>query len=229
MAKSKTPSLYGPSNLPDEKKVTVCCTSCGRPDLLEQTMDSFIKMNTYPIEAFLIYEDSGTNCNDHLKDKYPFVTWMGRPERVGQIVAIDTMYQEVKTTWIHHQEEDWQFYRPGFIEASMEILESDSKLITVWLRELEDTNQHPVLKTDKGYGIMKTGHGMWQGFTFNPGLRRLKDYEDIKPFSRHTVFNKRRPWLSEAAIGQLYASLGFRAAILNQGYVRHIGADRHVF
>lgn len=213
-----------------EKQVTVCLTACGRPDLLDKTLESFFQFNTYPIAKFLIYEDSGNEkVNDEVLGKYPQVFQIARPERVGQIVAIDTLYKEVETEYIFHLEEDWQFYRPGFIEASMEILESDPKLITVWLRELEDTNQHPVLKTDKGYGIMKTGHGMWQGFTFNPGLRRLKDYEDIKPFSRHTVFNKRRPWLSEAAIGQLYASLGFRAAILNQGYVRHIGADRHVF
>lgn len=212
----------------NEKQVTVCLTACGRPDLLERTLEAFFKFNTYPLAGFIIYEDSGTDCNAALRDKYSDIVWLERPIRVGQILAIDTMYKEVKTPWIFHMEEDWEFYRSGFIEASMEILEKEPKFITVWLREMEDTNQHPVIKTDLGYGIMKTGHGMWQGFTFNPGLRRLKDWEDINGYARYTVFNRKRPWLSEAAIGQLYASLGFRAVILNQGYVRHIGADRHV-
>lgn len=210
-----------------EKQVTVCLTACGRPDLLEKTLDSFFKFNTYPITELMVYEDSGTDCNKHLHDRYP-ITWMGREDRVGQIIAIETMYSKVGTEYIFHCEEDWEFYREGFIEASMPILEANPKFIQVWLRELEDTNQHPVIKTDLGYGIMKTGHGMWQGFTFNPGLRRLKDWQDINGYARYTVFNRKRPWFSEATIGQLYAANGFRAVILNQGYVRHIGNDRHV-
>ena len=41
------------------KEVTVVLTSCNRPDLLEKTLDSFFKYNTYPITTFNIIDDSG--------------------------------------------------------------------------------------------------------------------------------------------------------------------------
>lgn len=212
------------------KEVTVCLTACGRPDLLERTLDGFFAFNTYPIKDFIVFEDSGTPCNDHLHEQYPQITWLGRPERVGQIVAIDTMYQLVKTPYIFHMEEDWLFYRSGFIEESMKILEADPKISMVWLRELKDTNQHPVIFM-KEFGIMKTNHnGLWGGFCFNPGLRRKADYDLLKSYGKHTQFNRKQPWKSESVISQIYAKLGFRAAILinPDGYVRHIGENRHV-
>src|SRR5271170_1236016 len=45
--------------------VTVVVTSCGRQDLLERTMDSFLKYNRYPISKYIIVEDSGdVSMND---------------------------------------------------------------------------------------------------------------------------------------------------------------------
>ena len=49
-----------------DKRVTCILTSCGRQDLLEITLSSFFKHNTYNITEFYIYEDSGvTGINDH--------------------------------------------------------------------------------------------------------------------------------------------------------------------
>ena len=42
----------------DKINVTFVLTSCGRMDLLEQTLDSFFKYNEYPIDRYLITEDS---------------------------------------------------------------------------------------------------------------------------------------------------------------------------
>ena len=39
--------------------VTVVLTSCARFDLLERGLRSFFEKNTYPIERFLLIEDSG--------------------------------------------------------------------------------------------------------------------------------------------------------------------------
>lgn len=125
-------------------------------------------------------------------------------------------------------EEDWEFYREGFIEASMPILQNDPKICTVWLREKEDTNQHPII-WEQDFGIMKTNHnGLWGGWTWNPGLRRKSDYTWLGAYGNHTQFNRKKPWLAEAAVSKLYSSAGYRAAILKQGYVRHIGENRHV-
>ena len=39
--------------------ISVVCTSFARPDLLEKTVKSFLKYLDYPIEQFIIIEDSG--------------------------------------------------------------------------------------------------------------------------------------------------------------------------
>ena len=55
------------------KEVTVVLTACNRADLLEKTLDSFFKFNTYPLKRFIIIDD-GMNfgCNDFIKTKYEF-------------------------------------------------------------------------------------------------------------------------------------------------------------
>ena len=56
-------------------KITMVLTSCGRNDLLEKTLDSFFKYNTYPIERYIIIEDSADfivfdECERLNKEKY---------------------------------------------------------------------------------------------------------------------------------------------------------------
>ena len=224
--------------------VTVVVTACNRPDLLERTLSSFFCFNTYKhITKVIVVEDSGMpGLNDRLKGKYAnTVTWLDNETRLGQIAAIDRAYALVETPYIFHCEEDWLFYEKGFIEASMAILESDQKVIMVWLRAHTDTNRHPldesflgVAKTPCGYEvkyrIMALDYGCWHGFSFNPGLRRLKDYTTHFPegFLQRICFDRSNP--DEAKIGYIYKSLGYYAAILDipTGFVRHIGWRRHV-
>lgn len=214
----------------ESKKVTCILTSCGRQDLLAITLESFFKFNTYPIEEFLIYEDSGCEgINDELKKLYPDIKWIEPKERTGQITALDSLWQSVKTEYAFTMEDDWETYKSGFIEKSMFILEKHEKIMQVWLREKEDTNQHPVdWSSNLDFGIMKTNNGLWAGTCFNPSLKRKSDYDLIKSYGKHTQFSFKTPWKSEAAISQLYYRLGFKAAILPHGYIKHIGWERHV-
>lgn len=214
----------------ETRKVTVVCTSCGRPDLLERTLESFFHYNTYPIEEFIVIEDSGEPyLNYHLKKKWPKIKWMDNKKRIGQVKSIDRAYAEVKTDYIYHMEEDWLHYRSGFIEKSISILESDPKILQVWIRNLSDLNGHPTIGTANGYRIVKTNYkNLFHGFSWNPGLRRLSDYKRIGTFSEHTVFNPEKAGQSEIEIGKLYHSLGYYAVVLKEGYVRHIGFNRHV-
>jgi hypothetical protein len=77
--------------------------------------------------------------------------------------------------------------------------------------------------------VMEYGYnGIWHGFSFNPGLRRLADYQRIAPFGAFAPFNPQAPWQSEADIGRVYQRLGMWAAILPEGYVKHIGDGRGI-
>lgn len=213
----------GPRRVPPVKPgVTVVMTACGRPDLLDYTLRTFQIYNTYPVKKFVIVEDRpGTTPPANLP---PDCEYIANEENLGQIASIDKAYKEIQTPYIFHCEEDWQFYRHGFIEESMEILERYPDILLVWIREHNDTNLHPVERlSDYPFDTMVYGFDkVWHGFTFNPGLRRLADYQRIGSYSEHTA--GKAPGLErEYALSEVYADLGYRAAITPHGYVRHTG------
>jgi len=217
-------------------KISVVLTSCGRPHLLEPTINSFNKYNTYPIEEFIIIDDSGDlPTQEFIKNQYPKYTHIFNSTRIGQIKSIDKAYSQVKTPYIFHLEDDWEFYEKGFIEKSLVLLKNDPTIINVWLRERNDTNGHPIEPTQYEhnnifyYLVSTNWKGGWGGFSFNPGLRRLKDYNKVKPFEN---FIPSPPPLEfytpEFEISQHYKKLGYKAVILNQGHVKHIGWNDHI-
>jgi len=203
--------------------VTFALTSCGRHDLLEETMDSFLKMNTYPIEKYIINEDSCIpNINDHLILKYSYldIEWIINDTRFGQIKSIDNMYSRIQTDYIFHCEEDWLFTDTSFIEKSLTILKNDPKILQVWLRAQNDTNGHPVEPFSSEYDLAALNYNrIWHGFSFNPGLRRLCDYKLINTYGSIG---------HEPEISKKYKDLGFRTAILKTKHVEHLGWGRHV-
>ncbi|MBR9728010.1 glycosyltransferase family 2 protein [Shewanella intestini] len=217
-------------------KVSFVLTSCNRFDLLEETLKSFLKFNTYPIAQYIIIEDShNIDKLNQVLNKFPQIefTVLHNIPQLGQMKSIDKAYAEVTSEYIFHCEDDWEFYREGFIEESFNVLNADNKIVTVWLREQNDTNGHPVEpeiytcedEAQTPYQLImrnykQPGNGsIWHGFTFNPGLRRLADYNIFAP-----IGNLGR----ERDMSQLYYDKGFKAAIFPTGFVRHIGYHRGI-
>ena len=250
--KRPTENLPGPStfakldaadiNVPNE--ITVVVTSCGRQNLLETTLDSFLKYNTFPIKEFIVIEDGDGSKNQFLAEKYhrsPF-KWLATGQRVGQIAAIDMAYQAVRTEFIFHCEDDWEFFASGFIEKSLAILNRNHSILQVWIRALNDTNWHPVLNytltaDEIPYRLLCHHHdtgnwGIWHGFSWNPGLRRRRDYRSLGGFGSLDPDTTKETWQVESNASAFYQQRGFFAAILTDnggsGYVRHIGKDRRV-
>ncbi|MDO5089762.1 MAG: glycosyltransferase, partial [Leptotrichiaceae bacterium] len=111
-------------------------TSCGRFDLLEKTLDSFFKYNTYPIKKIIITEDSTEgNRLRKLISKYKNQNFhlIVNEKREGQLKCIDKAYKEVDTEYVFHCEDDWEFLRKGFIEKSIEVIEDNPKIAIVGL------------------------------------------------------------------------------------------------
>lgn len=222
----------------EPKQVTLVITSCNRWDLLEKTLRSFYAMNDYPIRETIIFED-GRMIPESFREKFKHhrIKWLHSDVNVGQVVAIDTLYQNVKTEYVFHCEDDWQFIRPGFIQDSMKILEADEgrKIVTVWLRGLNYGRiMHPLEQGEKIIGGVACKYlqlnyaKTWHGFTWNPGLRRMSDYNLAAPFSKIAEFNPEIAHTAEAKVGQFYHSFGYRAVTLFETYVKHIGDGRHV-
>ena len=216
--------------------ITAVITSCGRLDLLKKTIHSFNRYNTFHISHMIVIDDSGDKL-EHWKmqvylDRIDFsniykVKFIANEENIGQVRSIDKAYSEVTTPYIFHCEEDWEFYKHGFLEKSLEVLKADEKIITVWLRELTDTNTHPYDPTvytanQVQYHLLSLNfQNIWHGFTWNPGLRRKSDYDLIKPFIQYGEGQEAA--IAECHVGQEYKNLGFRGAILTEGAVRHAG------
>jgi hypothetical protein len=169
-----------------------------------------------------------------IDDKWLFEIYTGK---VGQIKAIDIMYAKVETPYIFHCEDDWMTTRTGFIQKSLAILEEKPMTCQVWIREPNDRNNHPaigqVITLESGvkYQLMKTGfRGVWHGFSFNPGLRRLADYQKLFPKGMYADihWSPSNPLQAEQLVGKQYFRHGFRAATLLEGYCKHIGNNRHV-
>lgn len=224
--------------------VTLVITSCGRTDLLEQTILSFFKFNTYPIEQTIIIEDSGI-LQDFANVKKIVPTPLKiiiNPVNLGQMKSIDLAYSKVKTDYIFHCEEDWEFFNFNFIEKSFEILSTDSKIFTVWLRAfaekkigkvIDKLNPVHLSKNNWYYRILQSKGKSWQsGFSLNPGLRKTSDCMKLHPYSNLEVLF---PKIGEQLVGERdlsvhYRNAGFIAAITNNenGYIRHIGGKRHI-
>jgi hypothetical protein len=224
--------------------ITMVITSCGRQDLLVRTVDSFLKYNTYPIREFIVIEDGEAAKNLAIEARYRQhnFRWLSTGMRLGQIAAIDIAYRSVETEYVFHCEDDWEFFAPGFIEKSVSVLKHNPDILQVWIRALSDTNNSPVMDylffaDEVPYRLIQPGYhseewGTWHGFSFNPGLRRRRDYLLIGSFGAIDPLGQKRSYQVEREASELYLKHGFLAAILSdnggKGYVRHIGWGRRV-
>jgi GT2 family glycosyltransferase len=209
--------------------VTVVITSTNRLDLLERTIKSFKKYNTYPIEKYIIIDDSTQVTAEQIDRLLPDSHIIINPTNIGQSASIDKAYSYVTTDFIFHCEDDWEFFDESFIEKSIDVLNERPDIYNINIRIMNDGEKgssHPVSKT-----AQKTVNGtiyyeweqeyikMWHGFSWNPGLVKLSNYIKMQPYVQY---------LNEKGINKRYKELGFLAASLEKPYCRHIGKNRHV-
>lgn len=219
-----------------ESDVTIVITSCGRLDLLKTTLQTLDKNNTYPIKKVIITEDAGKNdvINAIPKHWEEYTTFLINPQNLGQLACIDKAYEQVDTPYIFHCEDDWEFYRPGFIEDSMMILQEQPQTMMVWLRSFYHDIQprhsfhylgnRETIKNERGaFYEIKSNSQEWRGFSFNPGLRRLSDYQKIAPVNRFESSGS-----GESKLSIEYEQMGMRAVILENDAVAHLGYNYHV-
>lgn len=213
------------------KEVTLVITSCNRLHLLAKTIQSFEMFNTYPIKEAIIIEDSGKESvyqklQEEFGDRFNII--FNEPS-LKQIGSVDKAYAAVNTEYIFHCEDDWEFYRSGFIEDSLKILEADKTIKQVGLRSIEHDLKvnHPTVGfIDKHYSISNVYYVQlkmkdeaseydWVTFSFTPGLLRKKDYELAGKYSNVGS--------TEASISMFYKKKNFSSVVLINDAVKHIG------
>ncbi|WP_122519356.1 glycosyltransferase [Pannonibacter phragmitetus] len=204
--------------------VTICVTSCGRLDLLAETLASFRRFNTGG--TFLIHEDSRDDAIiDEVRRTYPWAEVISSPERMGLMASIDRLYSTATTPYIFHLEDDWQFDGPVNWKAAIRALETHPEIANVSLRAYDEIKEKFREKSDPltvegvDFRLMRAdAHPEFFGWSSNPGLITKALYESYAPFAQH--FHDKM----SAVIKQD----GKRVAYLLPGVARHIGQKRNV-
>lgn len=212
------------SDINTNKDVTLFITSCGRQDLLKRTIESFVQFNTYPIKEAIIIEDSGHDgINEFVKELvlFPCVT-LYNTTRLGQMKSIEKGVKHIKTPYVFHCEDDWEFFNPGFIEKSMEILDINNNISQVLLRPYTDYYSYNFTidkSNDIRYNYIR--YKRFDLYSFNPSLRRLEIQMLNMPYN---------DWDDEYTILLKINELGYFAVVTPyiQGFVRHIGDKAHI-
>jgi hypothetical protein len=232
--------MAAPGFVTGDRRVTAVVTSCGRYDLLAETLGSFFARNTHPQTRMIVVEDGDQDPDDSVKARFQDrpIEWINTGGRGGQIRAIDLAYSRVETPYIFHMEDDWIYVRPGFIEKSLAILEAEPLCLQVWIKGKPGPRGHGADPIDRRTGevawrpVIRDRKNFWHGFSFNPGLRRLRDYRLLGRFSDVAEAMQGKAGIAEAQISEIYGSVGYFAAQLweddGAAFVDHIGGDRHV-
>ncbi|MEM6537072.1 MAG: hypothetical protein AAF668_05015 [Pseudomonadota bacterium] len=203
---------------------TIVITSCGRFDLLEQTLVSlFRNLDEEPSRSILI-EDSGDRSVLNVAGGFPVDVYVN-DQKLGQMASIDKAYAMVDTPLIFHCEDDWRFTRSGFLGSSRRLLATLEDVSMVGLRRRETLNpllrRLPVVAADEPKYFMTdpTAHPEYFSYSFNPGLRRTDDARQLGPFS--TLGH-------EADVSFAFKKKGFRMAYLEEPAIEHLGDNRHI-
>lgn len=220
-------------------KIGLVITSCGRLDLLERTIYSLEKNNTYQFTIKVLVDDSHSELiYNQLEELYgentehDFIVLGNYRDKkkdkiVGQFYSIDRGYELVESAgcdYVFHCEDDWEFMNGDFMIKSICVLDLSIKLFSVNLRGPKNVNGHPAVEyyfpeTGNAYDfkLLKKDHKGWDGFSLNPGLRRIKDYKLCAPYTK---------FKAEYEISDAYKKHDFDYAVLNNPYVKHIGEHR---
>ncbi len=205
---------------------SVVITSCGRFDLLRATLASLLPHLEVPPEKIIVVEDSCDRAVEDVVAEFDGAfEVLVNPSKLGQIASIDRAYQRVETPFIFHCEDDWEFFRGGFITELARLLDAESTVSMIGLRPRAELN--PLVRnlpmestaTVQFFRYDPALHPEYFGYSFNPGLRRLADYRKLGPFA---------PLGHEPDVSYAFKKAGFRMAGLENPAVRHIGWGRHI-
>lgn len=214
-------------------KLDVIITSCGRFDLLQDTLDALLKYYKDDINNVFVYDDYGSMDKDmtkdfwslaHLYDGTPNVKITKGARNIGQVAAIDFLMKHVTTEFYFHGEEDFTPIASGGFEEAVRILREGNPVVgSVSLRggNSRAHNFQPIIK-----GILQPYMG-WSGWQYAPSVRRLRDYE---LYSELTGWNAKKPWLSEQTIGNYYMRNKKQIfATTETAYFEHRGGGRSTY
>ena len=130
-------------------KYSLLVTSCGRHDLLAQTLNSFIEQADVLPQETIIVEDGPTPAphwiNAGHMENLGVIKWINKAERKGQLNSADRLWAECSNEIAFWSEDDWCYTQSGFMQKSYDILSKYPEVFTVSLRGSALTNWQPLV------------------------------------------------------------------------------------
>jgi hypothetical protein len=206
----------------DPGRLTVVLTSCGRFDLLEETVSSFLQY--FETERIVIADDAGdAEAAARFAAKVPQVNMRVNEPKRGQMRSIDTLYASVQTPYVMHLEDDWKFTGGVDLAKVVRFLEAqpDISVVCIGYRFDERFRQSARKTTHEGidYWIWDLdAHPKWFSYSFNPSVGRLALWREIGPYAR---------FKTEEDLSQFAKGRGLRIAMVIPSLAEHIGDERH--
>lgn len=207
----------------DAATLTPVLTSCGRFDLLRQTLDSFLQH--FETDRILVSEDSQCTAEAvALAREIPALDINVNAEKLGQMRSIDALYARVKTPYVLHLEDDWCFTGGVDLNTVIDFMESRTDISAVCIGYRFDNRfAHKVSKVvHNGIEFLLWDldtHPKWFSYSFNPSVGRLATWRQIGPFAR---------FVTEENISAFCKARGLRIAMVAPPLAHHIGDDRHM-
>lgn len=207
----------------DPQKFTTVLTSCGRFDLLGETVSSF--QRHFDTDRIVIAEDSeNEEAAEAFARRFPIVDMRVNMPKLGQMRSIDAHYATIDTPYVVHLEDDWGFTRGLDLERVTQFLEArpDISVVCIAHRVYDPRFQKSARKETHGgidYLVWDLdAHQKWFSYSFNPSVARHTLWREVGPFAKFTTEENLSLFLKER---------GMRIAMVVPGIADHIGDDRH--
>lgn len=207
----------------DPRKYTTVLTSCGRFDLLGETVASFQRF--FDVDRVIIAEDSENSAAaDAFARKFPVADVRVNLPKLGQMRSIDAHYAGIDTPYVVHLEDDWGFTRGLDLERVTQFLEARPDIAVVCIaHRIYDPRFHKSAKKETHGGIDYLvwdldAHPKWFSYSFNPSIARMALWKEVGPFAK---------FVTEENLSLFLKDRGMRIAMVVPGIADHIGDDRH--
>jgi len=208
----------------DPNVFTTVLTSCGRFDLLAQTLSSFL--DWFEPQKIIVAEDSGdTSASAAFAAEFPVVEMRVNCPKLGQLRSIDKVYGTLSTPYVLHLEDDWEFSRSLDLDRVIAFMRARPDISVVCIAHRV---YHPRFakgaRTEVHDGIAYLvwdldAHPKWFSYSFNPSIARTTLWRELGPFEQ---------FVTEEDLSLFCKARGMRIAMVDPGIADHIGRSRHV-
>jgi len=206
----------------DPGKLTVVLTSCGRFDLLADTVASFLRH--FDTDRIIVADDAGNiKAATAFASGLPQIDMRVNDPPCGQMRSIDGLYASVNTPYVVHLEDDWAFSGDADLDKVMRLLEArpDISVVCIGYRFDKRFADHARKEAREGvdYWVWDLdAHPKWFSYSFNPSVGRTGFWREHGPYAG---------FKTEEGLSQFAKSRGLRIAMLIPSLAEHIGDDRH--